>query len=306
MKTSTSCSCHSEPGLCETGVLERPRYYPRQLLTPAEMTLEQQYFRDKLRRHNRLLHGWGVVCGAVVCRVPEEQPAATRRTAGDTRAPGAGQPAPAPAPVKAQPWKVSVAPGYVLGPYGDEILIDGEQIVDLRTCGQDGATGGHGEPADPWCVPAFVQREPGPLFVAVRYKELQSRPVRVQPAGCGCDETQCEYSRWRDGYEICVLSLDECPPSHQNPPDLDRFLRGPLPGCPDCPADGWVVLARVEIDVAGEIKLIDNCSCRRQVVSFAAAWWHCTGETADKATPPEAGQAPPAKPGRGKGKTGDQ
>ncbi len=30
--------------------MERPRYFPRQLITPVEMTLEQTYFRDKLRR----------------------------------------------------------------------------------------------------------------------------------------------------------------------------------------------------------------------------------------------------------------
>ena len=58
-----SCTCHSAPDLCAAGVIERPCYYPGQLLTPAEMTLEQQYFRDKLRRHNRLMHGWGVVYG---------------------------------------------------------------------------------------------------------------------------------------------------------------------------------------------------------------------------------------------------
>ena len=57
-----------QQAFCQEGVLERPRYFPGQLMTPEEMILEQNYFRDKMRRHNRLLHGWGVVCGAVVCR----------------------------------------------------------------------------------------------------------------------------------------------------------------------------------------------------------------------------------------------
>jgi len=272
MKTSTSCTCQSAPDLCAAGVIERPCYYPGQLLTPAEMTLEQQYFRDKLRRHNRLIHGWGVVCGAAVCRVPEEQPApATGFSSG-----AMDQPSNQPAPAKAKPWKVRVTPGYILGPYGDEIVIDREQIVDLRTCGQTSVTGDHCEPPDPWCVDVYVQRDPGPLYVAVRYQEVKSRPVRVQPAGCGCDETQCEYSRCRDGYEICVLT--ECPASHEDPPSLDNLFRGPLPDCPDCPADPWVVLARVEIDADGTITALDNCSCRRLVVFFSNLWWRCTGD----------------------------
>jgi hypothetical protein len=276
MKTSTSCSCQSAPDLCATGVIERPCYYPGQLLTPAEMTLEQQYFRDKLRRHNRLMHGWGVVCGAAVCLVPDAPAApaapATRPGTAPTDQPAPGQPAPA----NFKPWKVRVSAGYILGPYGDEILIDREQVVDLRTCGQTGVTGGNGEPPDPWCVDVYVQRDPGPLYVAVRYQEVKSRPVRVQPAGCGCDETQCEYSRCRDGYEICVLT--DCPPSHANPPALDNLFQGPLPDCPDCPADPWVVLARVEIGADGTITVIDNCSCRRLVVSFGNLWWRCTGD----------------------------
>jgi hypothetical protein len=267
-----SCTCHSAPDLCATGVIERPCYYPGQLLTPAEMTLEQQYFRDKDRRHNRLLHGWGVVCGAAVCLVPEEKD--TRRSQAATTP---GQTATdQPEAAKPKPWKVRVTPGYILGPYGDEILIDREQIFDLRTCGQTGAAGEQGEPPDPWCMDVYVQRDPGPLYVAVRYQEMKSRPVRVQPAGCGCDDTQCEYSRCRDGYEICVLT--ERPPCDDSPLDIEDLLSGPNPDCPGCPTDPWVVLARVDVDADGTITGVDNCSCRRLVVSFATAWWRCTAD----------------------------
>jgi hypothetical protein len=129
-------------------------------------------------------------------------------------------------------------------------------------------------PPDPWCADVYVKREPGPLYVAVRYQEVKSRPVRVPPAGCGCDDTQCEYSRCRDGYEVCVLT--DCPPSHDSPPDFEDLLRGPIPECPECPIDPWVVLARVEIDADGTITLLDNCSCRRLAVSFGHTWWRCT------------------------------
>ena len=50
----------------ELVTLERVRYFSRQALTAEDMTADQEYFRAKLRRHNRYLHGWGVVCGMIV------------------------------------------------------------------------------------------------------------------------------------------------------------------------------------------------------------------------------------------------
>src|SRR5919106_5258079 len=86
------------------GILERPRYFARQLITPAELNLEAEYFAERIRRHNRMLHGWGVVCGAQVCRV--------------RAAAGSG----------AEPWKVRVRPGFVIDGHGNEVSIGGERI----------------------------------------------------------------------------------------------------------------------------------------------------------------------------------
>ena len=38
------------------------------------------------------------------------------------------------------------------------------------------------------------------VYLAVRYVERATRPVRVPGWGCGCDESECEYSRTRDGF----------------------------------------------------------------------------------------------------------
>ncbi|HEX9668957.1 MAG TPA: hypothetical protein VGC93_05675 [Thermoanaerobaculia bacterium] len=228
------------------GRLERPRYFPRQLITPAEMNLGQDYFRNRLRLHNRMLHGWGVVCGALVC--PD-----------------------------GEPWRVKVKPGYVLGPCGDEIAIDCEHVVDLRTCGLAGASGEPPEQsADPWCSEVYVKRElDRSLWVAVKYEERMARPVRAQPTGCGCDDDSCEYSRWCDGYVIGVL--DACPQSHRGTPECVPLCDpGPNPTCPACcPDDPWVVLAEVKLDDDGTIDWIDNCSCRRLVASPGRFWWRC-------------------------------
>jgi len=244
------CTTIADP--CGRPPYELPRYFPGQLLTEDELRQEQQYFRDRLRLHNRLLWGWGTVCDAVVCRVPGEKGAA------------------------ADPWKIVVKPGYLLGPYGDDIVLDRDVIVDLRT---GGVSGKGGEPAhvatdDPWCSRVCLPREPGPVYVAVRYQECLTRPVRVQPSGCGCSGEACEYSRIRDGYEIGILEC--CPPSHEGTPPAFAPCGDAIPACVPCPDDPWVVLARVEVGEDGIVGEPDNCSCRRIVVSLARFWCRCT------------------------------
>ncbi|BAO90259.1 putative membrane protein [Caballeronia cordobensis] len=225
------CDCTADP-------LERLRYFSRQLLTADDMRTEQAYFREKLRRHNRYLHGWGVVCGCTVEPVD-----------------------------KAQDWTVRVCPGYVVDPQGDDILIDRCVSVDLKL-------GAIPEPCIVrWPCPT-VGEMPGTgsrerkAYIAVRYAECHSRPVKVHPAGCGCDETSCEYSRIRDAFEIKVLWT--LPDSHvaahkddeawrdtllKSPPELlRRLLTMPAPPCPECVSDPWVVLATVLLpaqDAAG-------------------------------------------------------
>ena len=43
--------------------LPQPRYFPRQVVTADDLTADQEYFRERLRRHNRMLHGCGVIEG---------------------------------------------------------------------------------------------------------------------------------------------------------------------------------------------------------------------------------------------------
>ena len=240
-----------------TSTIERPHYFARQLVTPAELNLESRYFVDRLRRHNRMLHGWGVVCGAQVC------PVWTR----DRKA--------------REPWKVEIRPGFLIDGHGNEVEIATNRIVDLRSAAVTvGCGDAAGELDDPWCSDVPVERDPGRLWVAVCYRECLVRPVRTQPSGCGCDDSSCEYSRWQDGYEVHMLPA--CPESHQGPaPDPRDFvdaLRGPIPACPPPPRDPCVVLAAVDFEDVGTILSIDNCSCRRMVASVAGFWWRCGGD----------------------------
>ena len=223
MNTNTNCCGGGvTTTVCDSTIAELPRYYPRQLITPDDLTLEQNYFRDRMRRHNRLLHGWGVVCGALVCPVST------------TNADGS---------VTFTPWQVKVQKGYALGPYGDEIILDCCRTVDLRTSGCSGVTG---EPCidapDPWCSQVFTPPSTtNVLYIAIQYKQTMMRPVRVQPVGCGCGDSSCEYSRWHDGYQIGVLqtcpTCNACDPNVNpalTPSTVNSLISGEIPACPDC------------------------------------------------------------------------
>jgi hypothetical protein len=86
------------------GTLHRPCYAAGEVLAARDLETEQRYRLQRIRRHNRYLHGWGVVCGLWV--VPASDP---RR-----------------------PWAVQVCPGYAIDCCGDEILILESALVDVR------------------------------------------------------------------------------------------------------------------------------------------------------------------------------
>jgi hypothetical protein len=52
--------------MAESQSLKRLRFFTGQLLTAESLKLEQHYFREKLKRHNRTLHGFGIVSGLEV------------------------------------------------------------------------------------------------------------------------------------------------------------------------------------------------------------------------------------------------
>ncbi len=239
MATATTNDCTQ----LDSTLLERVNYFPRQLLTADDMTADQQYFINKLRRHNRYLHGWGVVCGLAVTV----------------------------SPTTATPWQVVISPGYALGPYGDEIYVPDPFNLDLAQCGPGAAT-------DP-CAPGSllltgIAKTGSTIFIAIRYEECLSRPVRVLAGGCGCNDSSCEPSRISDSYEISCLS-DLPPSSQQNPgPAMCDILSGRvLAQCPPCPSDPWVVLAQVQLPGTAGAALaqgnIDNITVRRMLFSTA-------------------------------------
>jgi hypothetical protein len=59
-------SAAEEESMDPDTALERLNYFQGQLLSVSDLKAEQDYFLAKLRRHNRYLHGWGVVSGLKV------------------------------------------------------------------------------------------------------------------------------------------------------------------------------------------------------------------------------------------------
>jgi hypothetical protein len=85
------------------GTLARPDYQPGNCLLPNDLHAGQNYLQQRLRRHNRMLHGAGVICGMKVT----------------------------PANDSSHPWGVYVCPGYAIGPYGDEIILVQRELLDV-------------------------------------------------------------------------------------------------------------------------------------------------------------------------------
>jgi hypothetical protein len=251
IRTQSSCS-PCDAGARTGGALERTRFYPRQLVAPDDLTQDQVYFREKHKRHNRLLHGWGIVCGACVRR-------------------GRGS------------CEVIVEPGYILGPYGDEIVIDREFTVDVCKLGTGEQDGCCETPGDPWCSDVRVSCPKGRVYLAVRYDECLTKPVKHPGGGCGCgcDDDACEYSRVRDSYSVAVLT--QLPAPYTTPmrqpsitaiyPCRTRTARG----CPPCPPEPWVVLADIVMSDDCRVVSVDCFAHRRHVVTFAEFFWVCPG-----------------------------
>ena len=81
---------------CDDETLTRPNYFAGKVLGADDLRQEQDYHRSHRRRHNRLLHGIGVVGGLEVNLQPGE---------------------------KGEDPAVVVSPGVAVSPEGDELVV---------------------------------------------------------------------------------------------------------------------------------------------------------------------------------------
>jgi hypothetical protein len=89
---------------CQDGTLTRNSYFTGKQLTADDFEQEQSYHRSKHRRHNRLLHGVGIVSGLGVSVEPGSE--------GDDAS-------------------VVVSPGVAIAPDGEELVVCERAILDV-------------------------------------------------------------------------------------------------------------------------------------------------------------------------------
>lgn len=223
---------NSERGAAsKMGQLLRPRYFPRQPITAVDLNAEQAYFTELTRRHNRFLHGCGIVCGLDVLLSENET----------------GEPI------------LRVTPGHAIGPQGDEILVDAPQSIPLADLGLGGE-----------CALPSPERRLY-LALRYDEQGTQTAPVLPGPctpvATCEFSRMAAGFqiaclAEPPDGCRdapACGVLLAEL--LRQTPPDDDVTL-----ACPAPPADPWVVLAALDLVPAENVVRIDY-SVRRQLLS---------------------------------------
>jgi hypothetical protein len=190
---NNSENCPSPP----IGHQARPYWRAGSRLTAEACTLEQNFRLQKLRRHNRDLHGWGVLCGLWV--VPAK----------DAR----------------NPWEIQICPGYAVGPHGDEI----EVIQPARINVEDYLW------FRPKILTAIAVI-PTPAYVAIRYQNWTDDLTMVPNAPCTCGNPSYVDARIADGVKAGIVwtpaSDFSRPKTLESLCDPDSL---PCPPCPPSP-----------------------------------------------------------------------
>jgi hypothetical protein len=223
--SSSRTSCADVPHF------DRIHYFYGQMLGVREFAGEQAYFREKLKLHNRCLHGYGAVCGLAVTPVGVEPPCGPPVDCGDGRDPAGGakpevpgplpaaaaaaaaagaMPAERPAPlaepaVAKQPAlqpglrpSVVVHCGLAIDCEGNELIVRAPITIDLV------ASLGRADRAKLEGLGPEAKRAGVSFYVSLCYCEQPLEPVRpMVPDACG-STAGCEFGRYRDSVSLHV------------------------------------------------------------------------------------------------------
>lgn len=210
-----------EPGACGCGAIvrERNRYYTGKFMTARDFQGEQDYFLSRHRLHNRLFHGWGIVCGLGV--------------------------SPHPDPKCADRWVV-VRSGIALDCCGRELILAKDIALELPLP----------PPMDPEEECGEEPELPAPFLICLRYVEEE---IEMVPAVYGedCNPEALEANRIRENVALDTMPLEDveadCWPRKDGDDDIccrddcGDELPGPGGMClePQCPCGHCVPLALV-------------------------------------------------------------
>lgn len=149
----------------------RLHYFHGQALGAVDLRREQAYHLEKARLRNRLLHGWGIVCGLDVEVVPK-QPCDP-----DDEAPTASV--------------LVVAPGAALDPQGNEVIVRNPRQVELNALLSE----------EELCL---LCKQPATVYLTLCYHEQPIDPSRpLLTAECE-PVAACQYGRVSETFRICA------------------------------------------------------------------------------------------------------
>ncbi len=225
--------------------LERTRYFSRQVVTPPDLAQDREYLLHRHRRHNRLLHGWGIVLGLDVGIAPlpgtdvAAKEAISKFESEYCKLDGVD--------TAAGTW-VGVKAGYAITPSGDEVYLSTGILANtVQELNQALVTQPAGCRSD--LAPRSLERKASDTFyLIVEATESEARPVRAAGNRCGDHPDQFEFSRLRDGIQFrLVAAKDLAKPV----PTAQERLTGNLIK----PNSDIIVLKKVEF-AAGKIKTV--------------------------------------------------
>lgn len=250
MDKDATCQC----GVCHPSSFERNNYFTGKLLSAGDLQAEQRYFNDKRSLINRMVLGWGIVCGLEVTL---------------------------------EDGCLVVAPGLALDCCGRELLVCDRRVIKIETVlealsgsypGSGGtAASGYGTPpsgyGSPTGDPRYPQYDgpsespgypgdpetrPGRWVLCLEYRECRIHPVKT-PASCEGKPGAQQYNRIRDDYQLTIRPWSKaCPDDHSQdccPHDrltvetpLHKALVDQSRTCPECKDCACVVLAIGDLD----------------------------------------------------------
>ena len=165
------CGCGEHGGCGEVPELARLRYFHGQPLGALDLRREQSYHREHARLHNRLLHGWGFVCGLEVDVAPRREP---RECEDD--------------PTTSE---VIVHPGAALDCRGNEIVVRHPRPVYVERLLTE------------LDLKRLTDR-PGTVYLTLCFHEVPIDPSRPMLPGRCEPAPACEHARVLETYSICA------------------------------------------------------------------------------------------------------
>ena len=177
---------------CGAIATERNRYFTGKFMAARDFQADQNYFLTHHRLHNRLLHGWGIVCGLEVRHHPDKD------KGHDTDC--------------ARRW-VIINAGVALDCCGRELTLPKMTAfkLPLPTASQNQYNPATRE-QNTTAAAEDVMREP--FLIALSYHEEEIEQVAALSHESGCDASRKQANRIREGAKLVFIRLgdveDDC------------------------------------------------------------------------------------------------